>query len=68
MQGTNFVECIDFVISLIHLLASFNLIELCHFIDLIIWISLYVFYVYFLWFYRVITTESLVAHAPLFAN
>jgi len=36
MQGTNFVECIDFVISLIHLLASFNVIELCHFIELII--------------------------------
>jgi len=68
MQGTNFVKCIDSVVSLIHLLASFNLIELCHFIDLIIWISLYVFYVHFLCFYRVITTEFLVVHAPLFAN
>jgi len=36
MQGTNFVKCIEFVISLIHLLALFNLIELCHFVDLII--------------------------------
>jgi len=36
MQGKNFVKCIESVISLIHLLASFNLIELCHFVDLII--------------------------------
>jgi len=27
MQGTNFVECIDLVISLIHLRASFNVMN-----------------------------------------
>jgi len=30
------VECIDLVISLIHLRASFNVIDLCHFSELII--------------------------------
>ena len=37
--------------------ASFNVIEVCHFSELIIWVSLYVFYVHFLCFYCAITTE-----------